>query len=571
LEGHELLLRIAGGVALLLWAARMVRTGVMRAYGAELRRGLGKAARGRFRPLGIGLVTAGLLQSSAAVGLLAASFAARGVITTAAGIALLLGADIGSTLVVQVLSFDVTWLSPALILIGFILFKSSSRPLRRHLGRVALGLGLLLLSLQLIVGASEPLRDSATLAAVIRPLASDPILAVILAALVTWLAHSSVATVLLIMSLVAAAVIPQELGFALVLGANLGSAIVPVALTFGGPPAERRIPLGVLVFRVLGVLLLLPAITLAAPLIELLSGDPAHQIANFHSLFNLVMALAAVWFVGPLARLLERWLPDGAPVAGPIAPRHLDPKALDKPAIALAAATREVLRMADLVESMLREVIEVFRSNDPELLRSLSRRDDDVDALHEAIKLYLTRLSRNSLDAEASSQCVELITFTTNLEHVGDIIDKNLLEMAQSKIKNRLAFSEEGWRELKAMHDRLLDHMSLAMTVFVSRDLETARRLLAQKEQFRDLEREGSARHLERLRLGQVESIETSSLHLDILRDLKRINSHLTSVAYPILDAEGELRRSRLRVHPGEDSGVTEAEADEIDAAFQRG
>ncbi len=569
MEGHDLLLRIAGGVALLLWAARMVRTGIMRAYGAEIRRHLGNATKDRFRAFAMGLGVSGLLQSSAAVALLCASFAGRGLILTGPGIALMLGADVGSTLVVQVLSFDLSWLSPALILIGFILYKSASAPLRRHLGRIALGLGLLLLSLQLIVGASEPLRQSETLGYVIAPLANDPILAVLLAAVLTWIAHSSVATVLLIMSLTSIGVVPLELGFALVLGANIGSAVVSVALTYSGSAAERRIPLGVLLFRVLGAALALPLVGSVAPEIAALGSDGARQIANFHTLFNLAVFAVGIWFVSPMARLIERVLPDTETVSGPIKPRYLDFDAIENPAVALASATREVLRMADIVETMLRGVADVFRADDLGLLTKLSRLDDDVDALYEAIKLYLTRVSRNTLNEEDSQRCVELITFTTNLEHMGDIVDKNLLEAAQEEIEKRLAFSEQGWGELKEMHGLVVDHMTLAMSVFVSGDLATARRLLAEKDRFRELEREGNARHLQRLREGQIESIETSAIHLDILRDLKRINSHLSSVAYPILDAEGELRSSRLRVQPSEDRGRTEA--DDIDSALDPG
>jgi phosphate:Na+ symporter len=247
---------------------------------------------------------------------------------------------------------------------------------------------------------------------------------------------------------------------------------------------------------------------------------------------------------------LARFLPDTGVASGEAKPRYLDPDVIDTPPVAIACATREVLRMADTVENMLRGVIEVFRSDDIKLLETVSDMDDEVDRLHESIKLYLSQVSRNALDDSDSRRCVDLISFTTNLEHIGDIIDNNLLDLAQKKIRNKLSFSEQGWQELTAMHDRVLHQMQLAMSVFVSSDIETARQLLREKERFRELEMQGSQQHLARLRSGRIESIETSALHLDILRDLKRINSHLTSVAYPILDASGELRQSRLRDAP---------------------
>lgn len=547
MTGHELLLNIAGGVALLLWATRMVRTGILRAYGHELRRVLARSTRSRARAFFMGLGIAGLLQSSTATALLTVSFAGRGLIATAAGLAIMLGADVGSTLVVQVLSFDLAWLSPAFIFIGVTGFLATTQPIWRHLGRVAIGLGLMLLSLSLIVGASEFMRESETLSTILLSLAGEPILAVLLAALVTWLAHSSVAIVLLVMSLVGAGVIAPILGFLLVLGANVGSGLVPLLLSMSHSPTARRVPLGNFLFRAIGALLAIPLVALVAPYIAAIDADPARQVANFHTGFNLVLALVCLPLVSWVSSFSERVFKEIPQTDDQPKPKYLDEAVLDQPSAALACATREVMRMAEVVDGMLSEVMEIFENNDSKLLGRISKLDDSVDELHEAIKLYLSKVSRNALDDESSAKCVELITFTTNLEHIGDIIDRNLLELAQKKIKRKLSFSAEGWEELSDMHARVVGQMQLAMSVFVSGDVHLARQLMRGKESLRELELEGSEAHLQRLRSGNVESIESSALHLDMLRDLKRISSHLTSVAYPILDAEGELRRSRLK------------------------
>ena len=548
MAGHEILLSIGGGVALLLWAARMIRTGILRAYGGPLRNVLARSTSNRLKGFAMGLTAAGLLQSSTATALLTMSFAGRGLIASAPALAIMLGADVGSTLVVQVLSFDLAWLSPVLLLLGVTMFLTARATIWRHLGRVAIGLGLMLLALTLIVDASSVLRGSEGLQAVLAPLTGDPILAVLLAALLTWLAHSSVAMVLLIMSLTATGVVPLPLGLALVLGANIGSGLVPMVISLSDDPQVRRIPLGNLLFRAIGTLAVLALIDTALPYLARLEADPARQIANFHTLFNLALAVFFLPFVGLMARLTERLVPAPGPqglAAGQ--PRYLDRSALDNPGVALTCAAREVLRLADMVEAMLRDVRTVFERNDGRLLDEISDRDDDVDTLHEAIKLYLTDASHNPLEGEDSARFVELITFTTNLEHVGDIIDNNLLPSAQKKIKRRLEFSEEGWRELTDMHARVVDQMRLGINVFMSRDVTMARRLLAAKEEFRDLERSAGENHLDRLRGGEAATIETSSLHLDMLRDLKRVIAHVTSIAYPILDAEGALRKTRLK------------------------
>ncbi len=548
MTGHEILLSIGGGVALLIWAARMIRTGILRAYGGVLRNVPARSTSNRFKGFAMGLVAAGLLQSATATALLAMSFAGRGLIATAPALAIMLGADVGSTLVVQILSFDLSWFSPVMLLIGVGAFLAGPTAIWRHLGRVAIGLGLMLLSLTLIVGASSVLRDSAGLQVVLAPLADDPILAVLLMALLTWLSHSSVAMVLLIISLTATGVVPLPLGLAMVLGANIGSGLIPMAISMSDEPAARRIPLGNLLFRTAGALAMLGLIGLILPYLSRIEAEPARQIANFHTLFNLAVAIVFLPFVGPMARLTERMIPTPAAQDQALGkPRHLDQSAIGTPALALTCAAREVLRLADMVEEMLRDVLTVFERNDSRLLDEVSDREDHVDALHEAIKLYLTEVSRQPLDGEDGERFVELITFTTNLEHVGDIIDNSLLSSAQKKIKRRLEFSEEGWAELTDMHARAVDQMRLGINVFISRDVAMARQLLAHKEQFRDLERGAGELHLQRLSDGRVEAIETSSLHLDMLRDLKQVIAHVTSIAYPILDAEGELRKSRLK------------------------
>lgn len=537
MSGHEVLLDIAGGVALLLWATRMIRTGILRAYGADLRRVLGRSTRNRFGACGAGLAVTTLVQSSTATALLAVSFASRGLITTVAGLAIMLGADVGSTLVVQVLSFDISWLSPVLILIGVIGFLRGSSPTWRNLSRVMVGLGLMLLSLNLVVDASSVLRGSDILPAIMAPLASDPILALLLTAALTWVCHSSVAVVLLVMSFTVAGVVPAGLGMVMVLGANVGSGIIPMMLSLSDKPSARRIPLGNLLFRTLGALAVLPLVDWVMPYLAVLSPDSARQIANFHTLFNLVLAGCALPLIGVMGRLTERVFPDPAVETDPTQPKYLNPRVVNKPAEALACATREALRMADTVEMMLRGVIDVFPQNDAKLLARLSQLDDEVDGLHEAIKLYVSQVSQQCTREDDALKCRQIIDFTTNLEHVGDIIDKNILEIAQQKIDDKMAFSEEGWQELVEMHACILQQMQLAMNVFICGETQLARKLLAGKRRTREVERRGNALHLARLRSEQVESVETSGLHLDMLRDLKRIDSHLASIAYDVLEA----------------------------------
>jgi phosphate:Na+ symporter len=541
------LINMIGAVALLLWAMRMVRTGMTRAFGSSLRRFLGRYLTNRFGALLAGLGVTTLLQSSTATGLMTASFAGRGFLVTAPALAVMLGADIGTTLIAQLFSLKITWLSPILIIIGLVAFQSGNRKRTRDFGRLSVGLGLMLLALQMLVADTQPIRESPVMLQLVESLGGAPLVAIVVAAVITWLAHSSLAMVLLICSLTGIGAIPIALVFPLVLGANLGGTIPAITATLGSAPAARRVALGNAFFRLVGCLALLPLLRWVPDFIAMIESDPVRQVVNFHTAFNLGLAVVFIGFVGPVSALLERLLPDGPAPADEGQARYLDKGALAEPAVALANARRETLRIADVLDEMLAKSMEALRRDDREYLAVVSNTDDIVDRLFEQTKLYLTEVSRHELGEEESRQCSDIMAFATNLEHIGDIIDKNLVELAAKKIKYRLHFSEEGLREIEAMHRRVHDNLKLATSVFVSGDRKLARKLLLEKEHFRSLERNAAESHHERLKVGKRESIETSSLHLDILRDLKRINSHLTSVAYPILEQAGELRASRLR------------------------
>jgi len=542
-----LLVNLIGAAALLLWAMRMVRTGTTRAFGGRLRQVLGRRLDNRVKAFLAGLGVTALLQSSTATCLMTASFAGRGLVIGASALAVMLGADVGTTLVAQVFSLEIGWLSPLLIIAGLVAFQAARRKRTRDIGRLLIGLGLMLLALRLIVSGSGPIRDSAMVAELVGSLENEPLLAILLLALLTWLAHSSLATILLVCSLVTAGVVSPALVIPLVLGANLGGALPPLTATAGAAPAARRVALGNALFKLVGCVAVAPFVAQAAALVAMIDSDPVRQVVNFHTAFNLALSIVFIFLVGPVSGLTERWIPDRLLSGDPGEPRYLDRTAIDEPTVALAHAGRETLRIADILDEMLRRSMDTLRMDDSEQLAAVSAMDDTVDRLFEATKLYLVDISRNALGEEEGRRCSDIMAFATNLEHVGDIIDKNLMELAAKKIKYRLRFSEEGLKEIGDLHRRVQENLKLATSVFVSGDRALARKLLAEKEHFRDLEREAAESHHRRLKVGRPESIETSSLHLDILRDLKRINSHLTSVAYPILEQAGELRATRLK------------------------
>jgi phosphate:Na+ symporter len=546
--GSAVILDLMGGVALLLWGLHMVHSGVVRAFGADLRRLLGVALQNRFRAFLAGAFVTALLQSSTATGLMAASFVTGGTVDLVPALAVMLGANVGTTLVVQVLSFDITLLTPILLMTGVIAFKRGGRTRTRDLGRAAIGIGLMLLALHIFLGALMTTESSTAVRALLGAITNQPLLCLLLAAAMTWAAHSSVAVVLVVMSLGAAQLISPTAVLAMVLGANVGSALNPL-LEASQPrnPASRRLPVGNLLTRVAGCVLVFPFLQPIADLLQQFEPSSARLAADFHTAFNLLLALM---FIGPLnavAKQLRRWLPDQPKAADPGTPIYLDTTAAGAPAVALVCAAREVLRMGDVIETMLRQAMTALLTNDRKLVAEISRMDDAVDSLNEAVKLYVTRMTRDSLDDRDGYRAMEIISFSMNLEHVGDIIDKNLMDLAAKKIRRGIIFSKEGEADLVEFHQQVVDNLKLAVGIFMSGDMNIARQLIAAKTQLREREFAAAERYLARLREGTPETIESYSLDLDILRDLKRIHSHLCSAAYPVLERAGALQRNRLK------------------------
>ena len=541
------LLNLLAAIALLVWGTQFVRTGVLRLFGENLRRVLQASMKNRFSALFAGAGVASLVQSSTATCLIVASFLDKGLVATSAALAVMLGADVGTALMALLLSFDLSWLSPLLIFAGVVLFASREKTTVGRTGRVLIGLGLITLALQLIVEATRPLVESPAVRALLLALPNEVLLDLLVGALLTVLSYSSLAIVLLTATLAGSGLVPAGVALGLVLGANIGSGVLALLSTANASPVTRRLPLGNLLMKLLACAIVVPLLPQAHALLQQFAPSLQQQVVLFHLVFNIAMALLFSGLTGPLARALERWLTEPAPAPGSRRPQHLDPMALATPSLALSLTVREALHQADIVETMLRGIAPVIRNNDRVLAAQLRALDDTVDGLYSAIKFYLTQISRESLSERESRRWTDIVSFTINMEQIGDIIERVLQDIEDKKIRKNRRFSDAGMAEIVELHERLVANLRLGMSVFLDGHLRDARKLLEEKARFRDLEHEYAATHIARLRDNTADSIETSSLHLDLISDLKRINSHICSIAYPILEQAGALRETRIR------------------------
>ena len=544
------LIDLAGTVALLLWGVHMVQTGVQRAFGPQLRLVLAGALRNRFKAFLAGMGVTAVLQSSTATGLMVTGFAAGGLVELGPALAVMLGANVGTTLIVQVLSFNVASLAPALFLVGVLMFRRGDVSRTRDLGRAAIGIGLMLIALRQLLDLVTPYEDAPSLRLLLGAISTEPVLDLLLAAILTWAAHSSVAVVLLVMSLAAKGVVPPQAAFALVLGANLGTALNPVLEGVSGTDAAaKRLPFGNLINRALGCTAGLLALPLLGPFLVQIVPDDGRLVADFHTAFNLVLAAIFFPLLGPYGALLRRLFPTRVDQADPGQPLYLHKAVREVPAVAIGAAVREALRLADVLEAMLASARTAFITGDRKQIAETRRMETILDRLNTAIKAYLGGLDADAMSEADHQRVEEVLIFAHNLEHAGDVIDKNLMGHAQKRAKRGLSFSVTDQAEVTRMLDRLVVNLHAAASVFMTDDLRAARLLAAEKEAFRSVEESATQAHFDRLRSGNAGVAEVSTLHLEVLRDLKQVNAHLVAAAaYPVLKTQGDLLPSRLRL-----------------------
>lgn len=549
--GTAVIINLLGGIALLLWGVRMVRTGVMRAYGDRLKNFIEHRVGNRLSAFTAGGIATAILGSGTAMTLIVAGLAAAGAINTALGLAVLLGADVGSAIVSAVFASGsnlALWASPILIFAGYVIHSWSAELRPHNMGRVLIGLGLMLLSLTLIKQASAPLSTATLFHDVLAAVGREPFLAFVIGAVLTWVFHSSLAVILLIASFLASGSLGVDGALAFILGINLGGGLPAVSATLAQPPVARRLPLANLICRGILAILALAFIARITPYVQMLPLGPIETAVAFHAGFNIAVGLIFLPLTGLMAKLMERILPETPGDRDNLArPRYLDPKAAKTPAVALANVLLETVRMTELLERMFDTALDALRSGSTEKLKQLAPMDERLNTYQTQLQAYLADLALEQLSPEESRRALELTLYISNLEHAGDVIQLNLSDRIEAKTREQISFTPDEVASLDNLCRIIHDNLRLASGVLSSGDVEGAKRLISQKDAFRALQNEVLDRHFQPGSRGKGETLRRSALYVDMIRDLNRLNSLVVSAGYPIADAAGLLRGSRLR------------------------
>jgi phosphate:Na+ symporter len=531
-----LLLALFGGMALILYGIQLTGEGFQRAAGGRLRYLLTHLTRNRLMAVASGAAVTAIIQSSSATTVMLIGFVSAGLMPFSQTMGVILGADIGTTFTVQLIAFKITDFALLLVGIGFTIVFFARRRVVKDLGQALLGFGLIFLGLKVMMDGMAPLKSSPLAQQIFVALSDSALMGLLGAAAMSALVHSSAATIGLAITLAHQGLLPLDGAVPIVLGANVGTCATAVAASIGSRPEAKRVAAAHIAFKVLGAALIFPFIDPFTQLVAQTADDPARQIANAHTLFNVGISALFLPFQTWAGRLIVALVPEQETGDNPFKTRYLDDRFIGQPALAIGQATRESLRMADVVQGMFRDAIAVFRHDNQELLEDVERRDDQVDYLEREIKLFLTRLGHEAMSPDLSHKEVTLLSFIDNLENIGDIIDKNLMELARKKLYHGRRFSEAGEAEILEFHSLVAKNLERALAAFTAVDRSLAQEVLDQRAVMRQKERELRESHLARLRAGLAESLETSEIHLDVLTNLKRINSHVTALVFPILE-----------------------------------
>jgi phosphate:Na+ symporter len=528
------LVGLVGGLALFLFGMKFSGRGLQKAAGSKLRQIVARLTANRFLGVITGIVVTVIIQSSSATTAMMVSFANAGLITLSQAMGVILGSDIGTTLTVQLIAFRIFDYALLIIAVGFVIFISKVERYSR-IGQIVMGFGLLFFGMSVMSTAVAPAKDHPAFAQFILGVERSPSLAIISAAVFTAIIQSSAATIGLVLTFAFQNMISLGGAIPLVLGANIGTCATALLASMGSTSEGKRIAWAHTFFKILAVALLFPFLGHFTEFVQGTASGLTRQIANAHTLFNVGAALIFLPFVKPWARLFRFLIKDEEVEAEIFKPVYLDPRVLETPALALGQATREALRMADIAYRMFSRSVDVFLNDDEALREKLIEEDDKVDTLDEAITPYLTRISQAEMSDDEGERAVCVLFIVHSLELVGDIISKSLMDLALKKMMISPRFSRDALNDIKIYHAEVEKVFQMAIDSFASQNKRLAEDVVERKSEINNMERKIHKSYLLALSGDREETAETSAIFLDVLNDIKRINSNASGIAYAVL------------------------------------
>ncbi len=531
-EQHSALALIFGGLSFFMYGMHLASDQLQRLSRNKIEKLFRLISGKNYIAIVVGIVVTVLMQSSGAVTSMLVGLGSAEVITLRSVMGLIVGTAIGTTFIVQIMSFDIAQYGLPLFIISYVFYFASKKRIYKNIAGVFVGFGLLFFGLHMMGQGADVVKQYNFLKETFEHLKENPFILMIVTAFLAGLLQGSVAIIGFIMSLAASQIIPFHTSLYMLYGANIGTTATALIASLQSNYVGKQVAWAHFFYKIIPFMLYYFLTDLVIYPLWPQTSSVSHDIANAHTVLNIISAIMFYPFIGWGAQFIEKMFPRSSQDKI-FAPEYLALNTYQHVELAFAQARREALRMGDIVMSMIKDSINLFERDDQDLIDSIRERDNQVDLLQREIKLFLAKIDD---PGDIGRQTITLINYVSDLEGAGDVIDNGIMELARKKHALKIEFSEEGWNEIRTMHNAVMEIASLSLTSFQLRDKELANRVITKKRESRVLERQLKESHIERLKKGLKESINTSSIHMDLLSDLRRITGLLANHAYSIAD-----------------------------------
>ena len=548
LDWTAMLIQLAGGLALFLFGMDQMGEALKLVAGEKMRQILGKLTTNRVMGLVTGAVVTSVIQSSSVTTVMLVGFVTANLMSLSQAIGVILGADIGTTITAQIVAFPVKKYALLLVAAGFLMTFTSKKEDIRQYGVLIMGLGLIFFGMAVMSGAMKPLRSYQPFIDLMQNV-SNPLIGILVSTAFTALVQSSSATMGIVIVLASQGLISLEGGIALALGANIGTCATAGLAAIGKPREAVRVAVAHVTFKIVGVLLIVWFIPPFADLVrgispaaehltgmDRLAADTPRQVANAHTLFNVGIAFLFLPFAGVFARFCEWVVPDrplteAEELDARYEPKYLDDVLLDTPALALERSQLEIGRLGDRVNDMYEAFLEPTFAHDTERLEEIAEMDVDVDMLHARIVEYLARISSGELSRNETDALIRLMQAANQIEHMGDLIETNLVGLGQKLAEDGVAVSAATADIVRDYHRKVGDALRESTNAFRESDAKLARRVRRMKPEMAEMARNSVHHALDRLVADEPNRLQAYTREMELIENLTRIFRHSRRLA----------------------------------------
>ncbi len=522
-----------GGLGLFLFGIQMLATGMQNAAGDRLRRILEVLTNNPIAGFFTGLLMTTLIQSSGATTVMVVGFANAGLINLSQGISVIIGANVGTTVTAQIISFKVQTIALPFIGLGGLIIFFSRRKQYRYLGEAILGAGLLFLGITTMSSGLSPLEKLPLFKSLLVQFGAFPLLGVLGGAVFTAILQSSSAFTGVIIAISMEGMITLDQAMPLILGSNIGTCVIAFIASAGTNLTARRAAVAHLLFNFIGVLLCLAVLTPFTDLVLKTASSVTRQVANAHSIFNVANSILFIVVLPYFTRLVSHIVP-GEEISIEIGPTYLDKRMLATPAAAIGGAKKELLRMAMIASEMIGDVLDIFVRNDLKKVAHVEQMEDLLDGMEKAINVFLAELSQSPLTEVQSKIIGSFMSAANDLERIGDHAN-NIMQLAELKVEDRLPFSEQALEELRQLYEQVDVMLKRAIQAFELESKQLARLVLVEDDQIDLMEKVLRRAHIERINTKRCFPA-SGVIYLDVLSNLERIADHATNIAQLIVE-----------------------------------